>query len=135
MYLLDTDVLSHLVKAAPPAALLERFSHLRKQDLYTSSVNQGELLYGLFRLRKGRTYFQRAERLWQRLCLLSFDSYSAEIYGQLRAELERRGTPLPDVDLMIASVALGNALILVTGNVRHFSRVPNLQIENWLRGM
>jgi len=56
----------------------------------------------------------------------------AEIYGRLRADLERRGVPLNDTDLMIASIALRHDLTLVTGNPRHFSRLPGLKLENWL---
>jgi tRNA(fMet)-specific endonuclease VapC len=64
--------------------------------------------------------------------ILPFDDTAAGVYGALRAQLERQGTPLAEPDLRIAAVALANDLILVTGNVRHFARVPGLPIENWL---
>jgi tRNA(fMet)-specific endonuclease VapC len=54
------------------------------------------------------------------------------IYGRLRQEMEQRGTPLAEADLRIGSIAVARGLTLVTGNVRHFSRVPGLTIENWL---
>ena len=64
--------------------------------------------------------------------VLPFNEAAAEIYGALRADLERIGKRLDDPDLRIASIALSRDLTLVTGNVRHFERVPGLRIENWL---
>ena len=64
--------------------------------------------------------------------VIPFDEKAAEAYGPLRAELERRGQRLDGPDLRIAAIALSRDLTLVTGNVRHFERVPGLRIENWL---
>lgn len=54
------------------------------------------------------------------------------VYGKLRAELEKKGTPLMEADLRIASIALYNDLIVITGNVKHFLKVKGLLVENWL---
>ena len=64
--------------------------------------------------------------------ILPFDEVAAETYGPVRARLEAAGTPLGEPDLRVASIALANDLTLVSGNVRHFSRVPQLRLENWL---
>lgn len=64
--------------------------------------------------------------------MLPFDEAAAETYGSLRARLEAEGTPLAEPDTRIASIALAHRLTLVTGNVRHFDRVPGLGVENWL---
>jgi tRNA(fMet)-specific endonuclease VapC len=64
--------------------------------------------------------------------VLPFDRRAAETYGPLRARLEREGKRLGEPDLCIASIALSRGLTLVTGNVRHFSRVSDLNVENWL---
>jgi tRNA(fMet)-specific endonuclease VapC len=64
--------------------------------------------------------------------ILPFDSAAAEVYGPLRAKLEREGKRLGEPDLRIASIALSRGLTVVTGNVRHFSRVPDLVVEIWL---
>lgn len=66
------------------------------------------------------------------LHVLSFDAAAARRYGEVRAELERSGTPIGDADLRIAAIALSHHLKVVTGNERHFQRVPELEIENWL---
>ena len=64
--------------------------------------------------------------------IIGFDTKAAYVCGRIRAELEKRGTPLDLADLEIAAIAIANNLILVTNNVRHFERVPLLQYENWL---
>ena len=64
--------------------------------------------------------------------ILPFDSSAAEAFGGIRAELERAGAPLAKPDLSIGSIALTNNLTVVSGNVRHFARIPGLQVENWI---
>jgi tRNA(fMet)-specific endonuclease VapC len=66
------------------------------------------------------------------LTVLPFDEDAAKVYGELRAELERAGTPIGDAGVRIAAIALANGLIVVTANVRHFQRVSGLPVENWL---
>lgn len=68
------------------------------------------------------------------LSVLPFDVAAAHRYGEVRAELERRGTPLGEADLRIGAIALTRGLTVVTGNVRHFQRIPDLSVENWLQG-
>ncbi len=133
MYLLDTNVLSRLLLPRPIPSLASRFSRVRSRDLYTSSINRGELLYGLLRAGKGMPYFARLQRLMEQIQVLSFDASCADIYGQLRVDMERQGTPIPDLDLMIASVALSNRLMVITANERHFRVIPGIEVENWLR--
>jgi tRNA(fMet)-specific endonuclease VapC len=65
--------------------------------------------------------------------LLSFDVAAAEVYGPLRARLERKGLKLDEADLRIASIALVHDCTLITGNVRHFARLDELRVENWLK--
>ena len=67
------------------------------------------------------------------LPILPFDTAAARRYGEVRAGLERRGTPLGDADLRIGAIALARDLTVVTGNVRHFERIPGLSVESWLQ--
>ena len=69
----------------------------------------------------------------QPLTVLAFDEEAARSYAELRQFLEARGIPIGIADTQIAATALANDLTVVTGNVRHFSRVPGLRLENWLR--
>ncbi|MGE0134562.1 MAG: PIN domain-containing protein, partial [Dehalococcoidia bacterium] len=72
------------------------------------------------------------ETVSRNLAILPFDEPAAREYGQIRAHLEQQGTPIGDADMRIAAIALSNNLVVVTGNVRHFERVPSLSVENWL---
>ena len=133
MYLLDTDILSNLMKRAPASALVARLARVPPEDQFTSSVTLGELLYGAHRSSRTAALLKRIEEtLLEELPVLPFDATAARRYGELRAELERRGTPIGDADTRVASIALSRRLTVVTGNERHFRRVPGLTIENWL---
>lgn len=134
MYLLDTDVLSNLLRRAPSPTLVAKLASVPPERQFTSSITLGELIYGAHRLQE-RTLalLQRLdESLLPNLPVLPFDAAAARRYGEVRADLERRGTPIGDADLRIASIALARGMTVVTGNVRHFRHVPGLAVENWL---
>jgi predicted nucleic acid-binding protein len=134
MYLLDTDILSNLLRRAPSTALVIKLASIPPEQQFTSSITLGELVYGAYRLqeRAGALLQRLDETLLPNLPILPFDASAARRYGEVRAELERRGTPMGDADLRIASIALTRDLTVVTANVRHFQKVPGLAVENWL---
>jgi len=92
----------------------------------------GELLYGAARRDSKRLNEQVRDLLRGALTILPFDETAAAVYGPLRASLESAGRPLAEPDLRIASIALSRDLTVVTGNIRHFARIPDLTVENWL---
>jgi tRNA(fMet)-specific endonuclease VapC len=131
VYCLDTDVLSALMRRDPPLEVVRRAAATPAADQCTTSVTLGELLYGAAK-RGSESLAQRVEQLILATGLvLPFDEPAARDYGRLRAELERDGRRLAEPDLRIASIALSRGLTLVTGNTRHFARVPGLHVENW----
>lgn len=133
MYLFDTDTLSNLLAKRPSTRLLRRLEEVPAEQQFTSTITVGELLYGVFKSPRADYFREKLQqRVWPRVRVMPFDRKAAEVYGWLRAELERAGQPLPDADLMIAAIGLARKLVLVTGNVKHFSRVPGLKVENWL---
>ena len=132
MYCFDTDVLSSVLKRDPPLSLVRRLALVAPEEQFTTSITLAEMLYGAAKkesprlLRVVRTVILQAQRV------LPFDEAAAEIYGPLRARLEREGRRLAEPDLRIASIALAHDLTLVTGNLKHFSRIGELRVENWL---
>lgn len=128
----DTDVISAVMRASPPLHLVRRLALLPAEQQTTTSVTLGELLYGAARKKSENLERRVRDLVHGALSVLPFDALAAEHYGPLRARLEREGRRLDEPDLRIASIVLSRGLTLVTGNVRHFARVPNLRVENWL---
>ena len=131
-YCFDTDVLSAVLRRDPPLALVRRLAQVPPTEQTTTAITVGELLYGA--ARRGSPALTRRVRklLESALSIVPFDRRAAEVYGELRAVLEREGRRLDEPDLRIAAIARSRELTLVTGNVRHFERVPELVVENWL---
>lgn len=134
MYLLDTDVLSNLLRREPSPRLVARLAIVPPDQQATSSITYGELVYGARRLGgSGQNLLTRLdEALLTNMNILPFDTSAARSYGDVRAALEAEGAPIGDADTRIAAIALSRGLTVVTGNVRHFERVPGLIVENWL---
>ena len=133
-YLFDADILSNLLRRAPSPSLLRRVALTPVDDQATSSITLGELYYGARRLSDGgNSLVERIEAaLLPNLAVLAFDSSAARHYGELRADLERAGTPIGDADMRIAAIARSHELTVVTNNTRHFDRVAGLPVENCL---
>jgi tRNA(fMet)-specific endonuclease VapC len=132
LYCFDTDILSAVMRRDPPLQLVRRLAQVPPTAQATTSVNLGELLYGAAK-RDSESLTRRVhEVVSSATTIVPFDEGAAEVYGELRVRLEREGRRLDEPDLRIASIALSRELTLVTGNVRHFARVPGLQVENWL---
>ncbi|MEE9425920.1 MAG: type II toxin-antitoxin system VapC family toxin [Methylococcales bacterium] len=133
MYLFDTDTISNIVKPQPSPTLLQRLGKTTKNQQYVSTITISEIVYGAEKSNRPDFHLNNLETiLLPAVNIISFDSKAAYVCGRIRAELEKRGTPLDLADLEIASIAIANDLILVSNNLRHFKRVPLLQYENWL---
>jgi tRNA(fMet)-specific endonuclease VapC len=134
MYLLDTDILSNLMRRAPSTTLIAKLASVPVEQQFTCSITLGELIYGACRLRtRTRNLLEQLEGiLLPNLPVLPFDAAAARRYGEVRAELEGHGALLGDADLRIGAIALARGLTVVTGNTQHFQRIPGLPVENWL---
>jgi tRNA(fMet)-specific endonuclease VapC len=135
MYLLDTDILSNLLRRTPSTALIAKLAMVPPEQQSTSAITLGELFYGSFRFAPmSKVLIERLEKtLLPNLPVIPFDATAAYRYAEIRAELEGRGILIGDADLRIAAIALARGLTVVTGNVHHFQRVPGLTVENWLK--
>jgi tRNA(fMet)-specific endonuclease VapC len=130
--ILDTDALSSIVSPRCPEQLSQKLA-TAKDDIFTTAINWAEICYGLARHPSGKRLRKRYQELvLPALTILPFDEECAEVYGHLRSGLEREGERLGEADLMISAIALRHGLVLVSGNVRHFSRVRGLKLVNWL---
>jgi tRNA(fMet)-specific endonuclease VapC len=132
MYCFDTDVLSATMRRDPHLPLIRRLAQVPPSEQFTTAITLGELLYGAERRSGARLRDRVRDLICGALAVLPFDEAAAEVYGPLRAQLEAQGRRLDEPDLRIASIALSRSLTLVTANVRHFDRVPDLAVENWL---
>ena len=129
MILLDTNICIYIINARPPA-VLARFHQHRLGDIGLCSVVAAELAYGVAKSGSARNR-QALEMFLAPLAVLPFDDAAFWAYGTLRAELERRGTPIGALDTMIAAHALSQQAQLVTHNTREFAQVPGLQLADW----
>ena len=130
MILLDTNICIYIINAKPPT-VLARFQQLRLGDIGLCSVVAAELAFGVAKSGSARNR-QALEMFLAPLTILPFDATAVWAYGDLRADLERRGTPLGSLDTMIAAHALSQQAVLVTNNTREFAKVPGLRLDNWV---
>ena len=128
-YLFDTDAISEVLRPQPAPAYIEWLSTIPREDQFTSAVSIGELFKGAYRSQASERHLKNIrERVLPAVSILPFDANVAHVFGELSARLEREGRRLADADLQIAATALHYGLVLVTGNIRHFERVPGLQL-------
>lgn len=128
-YLFDTDAISELLRPRPLSAYVAWLKAIPREDQYTSSVTIGELFKGAYRSRAKEHHLTNIEeRVLPAVTVLPYDIATARVFGRIRAQLEEVGQILPDADLQIAATALYHNLELVTGNLRHFERIPGVRI-------
>jgi tRNA(fMet)-specific endonuclease VapC len=133
MYLFDTDTLSNVVKRKPSGRLLQKLEETPIAFQNTSAINVGEIYYGANRSsRKVQILKAFEEMVFPNVNILPFDRQSGQVFGILKADLEKRGIGCSEPDLRIAAVAIQHNLILITGNTRHFKNIPGLHIEDWI---
>lgn len=132
-FLFDTDAISEALRKRPAEAYVRWLSTVPREDQFTSAVVVAELYKGAFASERAAVHVSNIEtRVLPSLTILPFDVAVARVYGQIEATLRKGGRPLADADLQIAATALHHGLELVTGNVRHFERVPGLSLNRIL---
>lgn len=130
-YMLDTNICIYVMKAVPPTALRDKFDALA-DELCISVVTFAELRFGAEKSLRRERSLQALDDFAINLEVLPFGRNAATHYGQLRAELERAGTPCGLHDTQIGAHARSEGLIVVTNNLREFARMPGLRVENWV---
>lgn len=135
MFLFDTDVITNILKKNPSKILLERLAVIPRQEQYISTITISEIVYGAVKSIRPEYHLNNLENiLLPSVNVVGFDSKAAYICGRLRAELEKKGLSLNLADLEIAAISIAGEFVLVTGNTKHFERIPELRLENWITG-
>ena len=131
-YLLDTNIVSYFIRGFD-AALVSRVTQvLDAQSASISVITRAELRFGQAGLVAADKRKRAIDLVLTQLTVLPWTSAAADIYGTLKDKLKRQGTPIGDMDTLIAAHALAENLILVTHNTRHFEKVPGLKLEDWM---
>ena len=128
--MLDANICIALIKQKP-ASILNKFNDFQVGDICISSVTLAELRYGVAKSQFQEKNQAALDDFILPLEIAVFDESAASYYGALRASLERKGTPIGAMDLMIGAHALSQNLTIVTNNVREFNRIPNLVVVDW----
>lgn len=129
-HILDTDICIYIIKKFPQA-VIKKIREFSPGEIAISSVTMSELYYGAYKSQHQEKNLLALQNFLLPIEILPFDDRAAINYGEIRATLEKNGTPIGPLDLMIASHVRGLGLTLVTNNSKEFSRVPMLLIENW----
>jgi predicted nucleic acid-binding protein len=131
-YLLDTNILSELMKKDPSPRVLHSVGERERGELFTSSVCFMELRSGAARHREGTSLWTRIrEEIEPLVSVLPLAYEEAVRAGEILADLEGRGAPIGLEDVLIGSTALVRGISVATRNVKHFERIKGLSVENW----
>jgi tRNA(fMet)-specific endonuclease VapC len=128
-YMLDTNIVRKAVRERPPL-LLGQIAQRSPSDICISAISYGESTFGLRRRPEATALAAATEKFFAEVEILPFTSETAEVYGLLRAQMEKAGKPLGALDMLIAAHALSVDATLAS-NDRAFRMVPGLRVEDW----
>jgi tRNA(fMet)-specific endonuclease VapC len=128
---LDTDTCIYYLNRYSDK-LLAQFRKFSPSDIKLSSITVAELYFGAEKSRAKKMNWAILENFTAAFEIVPFDDVCCKIYANIRASLEKSGTPIGPMDLLIAAISLGNNFILVTNNTKEFRRIKKLKLENWL---
>jgi len=128
IYLLDTDTVSLIVRKNP--TVLKNLIKHGDEKICISVITYAELCFGLEK-KSSKKLQNKVNEILKKLVIIDFNNSQSEIYGKIRLKLEISGTPLGDMDMLIAASALVTGAILVTHNTKHFSKIEGLKLEDW----
>ena len=133
-FLFDTDAVSELLRPKPAAGYVRWIRSVPREDQFASAITIGELYQGAYGSAATERHIENIEkRVIPAVTVLPFDVAIAKVFGRIRAELYAAGKPLEDADLQIAATAIFHGLELITGNIKHFQRLPELSLNTVLR--
>jgi len=128
IYMLDTDTVSLLVRKNP--SVIKNIVKHEDDEICISAISYAELRFGLEKKGSERL-FNEVNAILGKLSIIDFNSSQSEFYGKIRLKLEKSGTPLDTMDMLIAAAALSSGAILVSHNVKHFNKIQGIKVEDW----
>jgi tRNA(fMet)-specific endonuclease VapC len=129
-YMLDTNICIYIIKQKPKN-VIERFRQAQVSEIGVSSITLSELEYGVMKSAKPEQNKLALAQFIAPIEISAHDDVAAQHCGVIRGHLERQGTPIGSLDMLIAAHALSQNSVLITNNESEFKRIPNLKIENW----
>lgn len=130
MVMLDTNICIYIIKQKPPE-VLKRFLEYQVGDIAISAITLAELRYGVAKSHYREKNAKALDELIIPLEILPFDEEASRSYGEIRAALEKAGTPIGSMDLLIAAHAVSLGVTLATNNAKEFNRVSGLTVVDW----
>lgn len=130
IYLLDTDTCIYWLKNI--TSVTNKIQTIGWENICICNITVAELYFGAYNSQKVTENLTRAENFIQNIDVIALDNNAVKKFGELKAELRKIGQPVADFDLLIASVAITKKYTLVTNNTRHYSRIYELKLENWI---
>ena len=131
MYLLDTNTCIYFLNRSSEK-IISQFKRFSPSEINLPSITVAELYYGAEKSKAKKKNRAIVENFVSTFEIVPFDEKSCEIYARIRASLEKSGVPIGPMDLLIASISLSNNYILVSNNIKEFSRIKGLKLENWV---
>jgi len=131
-YMLDTNICIYIAKNKP-ISVLEKFKTLQVNQIFMSLITYGELYIGAEKSQYKQKTLQKLENLIQIIPVIPMSCAVGSIYGKIRADLEVKGEIIGNNDLWIAAHAIERELTLVSNNLKEFSRISELSLENWVQ--
>ena len=132
IYLLDTNICIYIMNQGP-VEVIKRFRQCEPGEIGISTVTLSELQYGVAKSSQPRKNKARVDEFLVPFEILAYDQKAANIYGNIRSQLEKKGMPIGPLDMLIAAHAISRDLVLITNNEKEFRRIGKLKVENWTR--
>ena len=130
-FLIDTNICIYIINKRPPE-VIQKFKDKEVGQIGISSITVSELQYGVSNSKFREQNLRRLEEFLTPFHILSYDESASKFYGEIRSQLEKQGSIIGPLDLLIAAHALSQKLVLVTNNEKEFKRIPSLKVENWV---
>lgn len=129
--MLDTNICIYIIKNKPQS-VKKKFQEFHIGELCISSITVSELMYGAYKSQYVEKNLKAIEGFLMPFDIVDYDYTASVEYGKIRADLERKGKVIGNMDMQIAGHALALDMVLVTNNIREFERVEELVLENWV---